>query len=260
MRKIFFFLFFIPIISNSQCLTKNVAFKSGEKLNYQIYYNWGFIWMNAGEVYFNVDTTVYNSKKAFLFDSYGSTYPKYDFIFKVRDSYKSIVDRETLLPMKFTRNVSEGSEKIDVTNIFDYRKKTIYNFCKSNKKSMIIDTLKLTPCIFDVLSIIYYTRNIDFSKSKLNDKIPITIILDNEIHQLYIRYLGIETIKDKSQKSHECIKFKPLLVDGTIFKGGEDMTVWVSKDNNKIPILIEANILIGSIKVYLSETKGLRWR
>jgi len=260
MRKTLFFLIFLPLVANSQCLTKNIAFKSGEKLTYQVYYNWGFIWMNAGEATFQVDTTIYNSKKAFLLQSNGQTYEKYDWFFKVRDSYKSIVDRETLLPMKFTRNISEGGDKIDVTNIFDYRRKTIYNFCKSNKKPMIIDTLKLTPCTFDVLSIIYYTRNIDFSKSKPNDKIPITIILDNEIHQLHIRYLGIETIKDKAEKSHECIKFKPLLVDGTIFKGGEDMTVWVSNNKNKIPILVEANILVGSVKVYLSEMKGIRWR
>lgn len=260
MRKLFILLIFLPFFSKSQCLRENVAFKAGEKLTYQVYYNWGFIWMSAGEAYFKVDTINYFNKKAYLFESYGATYPRHDWFFKVRDTYKTIVDRETLLPYKFTRNILEGSDKIDVTNIFDYKNKEIYNFCKYNKKPMIADTSKLTPCTFDVLSIIYYTRNIDFSKSKLNDKIPITIILDNEIHQLYIRYLGIEIVKDKFEKTHECIKFKPLLVDGTIFKGGEDMTVWVSNDKNKIPILVEANVLVGSVKVYLSESKGIRWR
>jgi len=42
-------------------------------------------------------------------------------------------------------------------------------------------------------------------------------------------------------------------VEGTIFRGGEDMLVWVSTDNRKIPIVVEAKILVGSVKAYLAD-------
>lgn len=257
MRLFLFLLLFTPLFSSSQCLVKNTSFEVGEKLSYQVYYNWGFIWMNVGQAYFKVDTTTISSQKVYKFHSYGATYPRYDWMYKVRDTYKSIADRETLLPISFMRDIYEGGTKTDVSNIFDYDKKLIYNYFKQNEDSAIIDTLKLSPCVFDVLTAVYYARNIDFSKRKINEKIPFTIILDNEIFNLYVRYLGKETIETKSNKIYNCIKFKPLLVDGTIFSGGEEMTVWVTNNKSKIPILVEAEVIVGSVKIYLSDYKNL---
>ncbi len=106
----------------------------------------------------------------------------------------------------------------------------------------------------------YYARNVDLSKYKKNDKIPLTFVIDNKIYTLYGRYLGKEVIKTKKQTKYRCIKLKLLLVEGTIFKGGEDLVVWVTDDKNRIPIKISAKILVGSIKVYLSSTTGLRYK
>ena len=84
------------------------------------------------------------------------------------------------------------------------------------------------------------------------------MVIDNKVHNLYVRYLGKEIIADRNKQKYRCVKFSALLVSGTIFQGGEELSVWVTDDYNKIPILIEAGILVGSIKVYLSEAKGLR--
>jgi hypothetical protein len=73
------------------------------------------------------------------------------------------------------------------------------------------------------------------------------MFLDNEVYSMYIRYLGKETVKTKYGK-FKAIKFKPLLIKGTIFEGGEKMTVWVSDDANRIPIRIESPIVVGKVK------------
>jgi hypothetical protein len=93
---------------------------------------------------------------------------------------------------------------------------------------------------------------------KVNDLIPIVSIIDNEVFHLHLRYLGHETIEHKNGKKYNCVKFSALLVEGTIFKGGEDLEVWVTNDANKVPVLVEAKILIGSVKAYLHEATGLR--
>jgi hypothetical protein len=109
----------------------------------------------------------------------------------------------------------------------------------------------------DVLSAIYYARNINFSVYQPGDKIPFSIFLDDQVFDIFVRFIGKEKLVTK-YGTYQTIKFKPLLIDGTIFKGGENMTVWVTDDENKIPVLVETPILIGSIKVYLTEYKNLK--
>jgi hypothetical protein len=83
------------------------------------------------------------------------------------------------------------------------------------------------------------------------------MFLDKEVFEMYIRYIGKETIKTKYGK-FKAIKFKPLLVKGTIFEGGEKMTVWVSDDANHIPVRIESPISVGSVKVDMISRNNLR--
>lgn len=179
----------------------------------------------------------------------GKTYSFYDKIFKVRDKYESYIDTATLQPYKFVRNVYEGG----------YKKYESIAFNKTTNTAVTNDGVyKTPPCIQDVLSSIYYARNIDFDKYKPEDKIPFSIFLDNEVFDLYIRYLGKETVKTKYGK-FRAIKFKPLLIKGTLFEGGEKMNVWVTDDQNRIPVRIESPITVGSVKVDLIGHRNLRY-
>jgi hypothetical protein len=110
----------------------------------------------------------------------------------------------------------------------------------------------------DVVSAIYYARNINFDKYKAGDRIPFQMFLDNEVYSMYVRYLGKETIKTKYGK-FRAIKFKPLLVKGNIFEGGEKMNVWVTDDPNHIPVRIESPIAVGSIKVDMMQYRNIRY-
>ena len=100
-------LFFINTTSKAQCNTKNFAFKAGEVITYNAAYNWGFIWVDAGRVSFKVKKDSLNGKELFYFKSYGTSVPKYDWIYKVRDSFESLAEKETLKPIKYGYRVSE---------------------------------------------------------------------------------------------------------------------------------------------------------
>jgi hypothetical protein len=151
-------------------------------------------------------------------------------------------------PLKFIRNVNEGGY-------------TIYNNVTFNhdegKATSTKGEFKIPDCTQDVLSAVYYARNIDFNKYNVNDTIPLNLFLDDSIYHIYIRYLGKELLKTKTG-DYNCIKFKPLLINGTIFRGGEKMTVWVTDDDNKIPILVESPITVGFIRAELYKADGLR--
>src|SRR6185369_15837966 len=90
------------------CSEQNNAFNPGEKLTYKVVYNWNSLWLNAGEVSFAVSDAVYGSHKAYHVVGFGTTYKSYDWFYRVRDTYESYIDRETMMPLKFIRNVDEG--------------------------------------------------------------------------------------------------------------------------------------------------------
>ncbi|MBI4647254.1 MAG: DUF3108 domain-containing protein [Bacteroidia bacterium] len=251
-------LWIISLNIHGQCYTKNIAFQPGEKIYYDVYYNWGFIWLHAAEAYFEVTETELNGKNTLKLYSYGKSLESYDWIFKVRDYYESYIDDSTSLPYKFVRHSYEGGWMSYNLHLFDYEKNKIYSITETSDRPYHEDTLNLPPCTFDMQAAVYYARNIDYSKYKPKDKIPISMIVDNELVNLYIKYLGKDTIETKTGVRYSCIIFTALMMEGSIFKGGEDVRVWVTDDKNKIPVLIEASILVGSVKAYLSKASGLR--
>jgi hypothetical protein len=246
-----FILFFAGRSSMAEeefCGLQNRAFRDGESISYHIFYSVIGLYVNAGTANFSVVAEQLNNKASYHVVGTGTSNPSYDWIFKVRDRYETYIDTGTLQPLKFIRNIEEGGFKKYENITFNHQ---------ANTAVTTNGVFKIPNCVQDVLSSIYYARNINFDKYKEGDKIPFFMFLDNEVYNLYIKYLGKEVIKTKYGKFNS-IKFKPLLVKGTLFQGGEKMTVWVSDDANHIPLRIESPIVVGSIKVDMMSYKNLR--
>jgi hypothetical protein len=231
------------------CGIRNVAFQNGETTTFKVFYTLAGMYIGAGEASFAVDIQKLNNQVVYHVVGDGKTYSFYDSFFKVRDRYESFIDTGSLQPYKFIRNVYEGG----------YKKYQLVSFDHAANKAITNEgTFDVPNCVQDVVSSIYYARNIDFNKYKPGDKIPFAMFLDNETYNLYIRYMGKEIIKTKYGK-FRAIRFKPLLVKGTIFEGGEKMEVWVSDDGNKIPLRVESPISVGSVKVDMMSYRNLRY-
>jgi len=233
---------------DSFCGIKNVAFNVKEEIAFTVFYAVAGIYVNAGAATFTSNLETINNRPVYHVAGEGKTNSSYDWIYKVRDKYESYIDTATMQPLKFIRNVNEGGHKI-------YQNIT---FNKTTNTAVTTDGVyKVPPCVQDVVSAMYYARNIDFSKLRKDDKIPFSMFLDNEVFNMYIRYLGKEEIKTKYGKFN-AIKIKPLLLKGTIFEGGENMTVWISDDANHIPLRIESPIVVGKVKIDMMSYSNLR--
>lgn len=231
------------------CGVRNTAFKAGEQVTMKVYYTTLGMYVGAGEAKFSTTLEKFNGQPVYHCVGTGTSYSFFDNFYKVRDRYESYIDTSNMLPVKFIRNVYEGGS-------------TIYNNVSFNQKTRTaVSTnglFKVTPCIQDIISAVYYARNINFSKYKPGDKIPFDMFLDDEIYHLYLRYEGKENIKTKYGK-FRAIKFKPLLIKGSIFEGGEKMMVWVSDDPNHLLLRAESPISVGSIKVDMMGYTNLRY-
>ncbi len=230
------------------CNIKNQSTQSGEELTYKVYYTLAGAYIGAGEAVFSNKLETFQNKPIWHVTGVGKTYKSYDWFYKVRDVYESYIDTLTMLPKKFVRNVREANNRIYNSILFQHDQ---HNAVSTN------GVFKIPDCVQDVLSAIYYARNIDFTKYKPGDKIPLSLFLDDAVYPTYIRYLGKEKLTTK-YGTYNTIKFRPNLLEGTLFNGGEKMEVWVTDDKNHVPVFIITPILVGSIKVYLTGSKNLR--
>ncbi len=230
------------------CGIRNVSFKVDEEVSFTVYYAVAGIYVNAGNATFTSQLETINNRPVYHVTGDGKTNSSYDWIYKVRDKYESYIDTATMQPLKFVRNVNEGGYKIYQNITFN---KAV------NTATAINGVFKVPACIQDVVSAMYYARNIDFSRLRPDDKIPFSMFLDNEVFNMYIRYLGREEIKTKYGK-FMALKIKPLLLKGTIFEGGENMTVWISDDMNHIPLRVESPLVVGKVKIDMMGYNNLR--
>ncbi len=231
------------------CGKTNTSFLTGEKLNFMVYYNMGAIWVNAGEANFSIEDTRINGHRVYHITGEGKTMKSHDWIFKVRDRYETFIDKKSMLPVKFLRNVNEGGYTIINDVNFDH---------EEGKATSTNGTFDIPKCTQDILSAIYYARNINYDEYEPGDKIAFNLFLDDKVYPLYIRYIGKEEIKTRFG-TFKSIKIQPLLIEGTIFKGGEKMKIWVSDDKNHLPLRISSPILVGSIKVDLMGYENLKY-
>jgi hypothetical protein len=231
------------------CRIRNTSFASRERISLIVFYNALGLYVNAGTANLTVTTENLFNKPVYHITGTGATNSKYDWIFKVRDRYETYIDTSTLQPYKFIRNVDEGG----------YKKYENITFNQTTHTAITTQGVyKIPTCIQDVVGAVYYARNINFNNYKAGDKIAFNLFLDNEVYNMYIRYEGKETIKTRYGK-FRAIKFKPLLLKGSIFEGGERMTVYVSDDGNKVPLRIESPLLVGSVKVDMMSYENLRY-
>jgi hypothetical protein len=238
------------------CRTENNVFLAGEEIVYKIYYNWNFIWLSAGEVTFRV----YDEGDEYHISAKGRTYDSYEWFFTVRDNYDSYIDKETLLPRLHIRDVNEGSyERYDKVH-FDQASQTAVSNRGRNREDATPETFDLEGCMHDILSSVYYLRNVEVDKLNAGDELPVKIFFDRETFPLKIKYHGSEkNTKVKGMGHFRTHRFSPDLITGEVFKDGDEMNVYVSADKNKIPVLIESPVSVGSVKVVLKSYKGLRY-
>lgn len=234
-----------------------VSFQHGEQLTYKIYYNLNFIWVPAGEVTFRV----LDEGAQYHYQAKGTTYDSYEWFFTVNDEYNSWADKNTLLPNYSERSVNEGDYHIFEKISFNQgAKKTTVWRAPYRGAAETVTQHAVQPPVYDVLSTLYFLRTLDFSAQQQGYSLPFRVFMDQEEFPLQMRYMGKETDKKvHGMGRYKTMKFQPEVIAGNVFNEDARMTVWVSDDQNRIPLLIESPVSVGSVKMVLKQYWGLRY-
>ena len=249
MKKLLLILIlFTSVISKAQMEPQ--AYKAGEWLKYRVSYSNFF---NAGNATLHLKHTNNNGRDAFHVVGKGKTTGVISWFFKVKDDYQSYFYKDNIKPYRFIRKINEGGYKKDKEILFDQPNKTaIVKDYKHNTEK----TFNTESSVQDMVSTLYHLRNKDITNMQVGDEIKLTMFFDEANYGFKLRYLGKEIIRTKFGKV-ATVKFRPLVQAGRVFKENESLTVWVSDDENKIPLRIKASLAVGSLRADLNAYKGL---
>ncbi|MDC6388089.1 DUF3108 domain-containing protein [Maribacter sp. PR1] len=245
-------LLFLMVAGNSFAQNQKSAFESGEWLKFRMHY--GFL--NASYATLHVKNAKIDSIPVYHVVGHGETTGFASLFFKVDDTYESYFDKEDGRPYKFIRKINEGGYTKDVEINFHHDKDKAVLNDKKNKKKF---NFALQDSIQDLISAFYFLRN-NYEPEDLvvGEAIDLKMLYDDDgVFNFKLKYLGKEIVNTKYGKV-ECLKFRPLVQSGRVFKEKESLSLWVSNDDNRIPIRIKADLAVGAIKADLDGYNGLK--
>ena len=232
-------------------LAQGAAYGDGEWFKFRVHY--GIV--TAGYATLQVDSKVLDGKPVMHIQGEGHTTGLSKFFFPVEDYYQSYVDPLTDRPQRFIRKIDEGGYTKDIQIDFDHDQQRAL---VHNKKKETKEWYDLEANVQDMVSAFYYLRNhLDVSDLKEGDTVDMNMFFDKENYRFRLKFLGREVLKTSFGKVPTLI-FRPYVQSGRVFKEQESLTVWVSDDRNKMPVLIKASLVVGSLKASLTEFKGLQ--
>lgn len=250
------FLLLTIAFSGFSQTTVNSAFQAGETLRFKGSYFMSSLWADLAEIKMEVTDYTADGKSLYSIKATANTYSNYDSFFKIRDLYQTWVDKNTVLPFIFKRNVDEGGYKFNMKYTikraalqakYEYERNT-------EKKSSII---KITPNTHDLVSILYYVRTLDFEKMPLKKTTVVSVLVDDKTNNITLTYKGKEAIKTETMGTKTCYKIG-VSVNNKALVNKETNNFWITADKNKVPVLFKAEIPVGSIQMRLIEAKGLK--
>lgn len=242
-------LFFTTRAASQNCDAVQSQFGEGETLRYKLYYNWGLIWISAGEAVF----TLKDNGDNYHVEVVGQSFDSYSRLFKVKNTYKSTFAKSTFRPESFVRYVEENKYRRFDSLVFDRSTGMVNKLQGKNRSEAKWSTDRVEDCSFDLISILYYLRSVDIDGLKKGDRLGMNMYFDDKNYPIDM-VVGKKGQKDvKNLGTYKALEVKPTVIAGKVFKEGAEMTVWVTDDTRKMPLIVESPLLVGSIKAVLTD-------
>lgn len=242
-------------LPNNFCDTENYSWQGGEEITYTLYYQLEFIWIAAGEATFRVK----DLGDRYHISAVGKTINAFEWFYEVNDYYESVLDKETLLPISFKRDIQEGKYEWWDKFTFDQENNKVYAKKGWPDKPSKEYTHELSTCMHDLISIVYNVRNIDFDRYRAGDQFGVKVYVEEEYPlQVEIAQKDVMT-KVRKLGKYKTNVIRPQMVEGHFFDKDTRMDVYLSADKNRIPLMIESPVSVGKVKAVLTAYKGLKY-
>ena len=244
--------------ANAQCEAKNNAFKSGEHVMYDLYFNWKFVWVKAGIASLTTNATTYHQTPAYRMNLLALGSKRADFFFKMRDTLTCVIG-EKLEPRYFRKGAEEGKRYTVDEARFSYKDGLCFvNQKRTHRNGEVQEaTDSDSRCIYDMLSILAQARSYDPADYKVGDKIKFPMATGRQVEEQTLIYRGKENVKAENEVTYRCLIFSLVEYDKK-GKEKEIITFYVTDDLNHLPIRLDMYLNFGSAKAFLNSVTGNR--
>lgn len=234
---------------------ENKAFGIGEKLKYALKYEF----IKAGSAQFEVkEGMASNGQPCYRIISTAKSTRAFDWIYKVRDRVESLVDKRSLFPWYYKKQLREGRYKFDLEVKYDHLNQEAFvkairyhsNMSIRKKEAYSVD---IPRYVRDVFGTLYYLRT---QPMEVGKPIFVSNHDNRKVYELRIIIEAKEVVKVKAGKFH-CIRVQPILEGEAIFKQKGRLWVWFTDDERKIPVKLKSKAIIGAFHADLEKVEGI---
>ncbi len=242
---------------SGQTALKNNAFEAGEKLTYDLYYKYGILNMKGGIATLNTEATSYKGDDAYKMTLHASTGGLIGSLFTVDDTLTSYMDKN-LIPQLFIKGASEGKDYTRERQIYSYQNNytSIRAIRHRNGKFIFDENIITERCTYDMMSILAFARTLNYSNMQKGDNTQVQFITGKRLVNMYIRYMGTSNLKVNNGKTYEAVELSLMILDKAFVDQEEAMRVWITNDENKLPLQIHTNLKIGEMRSVLKDFSG----
>lgn len=216
-----------------------VGFGAGEKLVFSVQY--GLI--TAGEATLEIrNIATMGGRPCYRIVSDARTNDFFSKFFEVRDRYESCMDTTELYSLHYEKHIREGKFKRDEAVDFDQ---------VAHRATYKDKVVPIPPRAQDVLSALYYIRTLPL---EVGQSISLANHTDGKNYPLLIKVHGRERVKVDAGE-FDCLVVEPILRGPGIFTQKGRLTVWVTDDAVRMPVLMKSKVVIGHVAAVLKSYK-----
>lgn len=252
-------LLFVVLCIQAQCPVTNTSFQAGENLDYDLYFKYGLMNTKAGDSNISVTEIKHEGENVYEISMIAASTGFASKLFSLNDTIVSYLNHD-IIPLYYHKKAHEGGDFTDENLTYNYEGDKISAVAKRTKNGdfKFDETLESEKCIYDMLSVVFYARTLDFDKMKIGDIRNINFISGKKMRSMDIKLEGYDNLKANNKMKYNCYKLVLMINDPAFEDKSDAMTVYLSQDENRIPIRIDSKLKVGSTRVILRNATGLK--
>lgn len=253
----------ISLNISAQCKVDNKYFQAGEELTYDLYFKWGLVNTKAGVSTLKTVSEKYNGRDGYKMSLVAKSSGMVDKVFSLNDTLSSYTTKD-LTPLAFKKDAEEGKEHTIENMTYTYNSAggvSVHTKRVKNGELRFDETINVNSCVYDMVSVVFYARTLDYSTMKKGDETRVDFITGKKKAYMVIEHAGIENVKANDGKTYSCIKLvlSVLNANQLAFEDKEEaMKVYITNDNNRMPVRLDSKLKMGSTRAMLKSYKGVR--
>lgn len=248
------------LASQAQCKIQNKYFQAGEDMTYDLYFKYGLIHTKAGTSTLKTVSERYNNTDALKMTLTAKSTGTIRKVFSLNDTLSCYMSKD-LVPLAYIKNAEEGGDYTQerVTYTYNGQGVSVRSIRHKNGNFKFDQTLTSKNCIYDMMSVVYYARTLNYDEMKKGDKATVDFISGKKKVNMIVEHRGLETIEANDKKKYQCIKLVLSIKDDAFENPKESMSVYITNDNNRMPVRLDSKLNIGTTRAILKSYKGNRY-